>query len=141
MPNPKMDRAARFWIPATAWALLIFVLSSIPGAAFPPSKLLSYDKLVHAAVYAVLGAFCYLAASRKWPRKASVLVLISGAMATAYGFTDEFHQLFVPGRAADLRDVLADSIGGFVGAMVAATLVTMRAPDAPVTNAEGPSAK
>jgi VanZ family protein len=115
-----MDKAPRFWKLAAAWALLIFALSSIPGAAFPALPLIfSYDKLLHAGVYAVFGAFCFMAVPRRWSKKTSVLVLIAGAMATAYGFTDEFHQLFVPGRSSDLRDVLADCVGGFAGALCA----------------------
>jgi len=127
MGKHKMDRAARFAKFAVGWALLIFVLSSIPGAAFPSSKLLSYDKLIHAAVYAVLGAFSFMAMPRSWSQKASVLVLMSGAITTLYGFTDEFHQLFVPGRSADLRDVLADCVGGFVGALAASLLPAAKA--------------
>jgi VanZ family protein len=141
MPKSKTDRAARFRIFAAMWALLIFGLSSIPGAAFPPSKLLSQDKLLHVAVYAVLGALLFLALNRKWSHKTSVLVLIAGAAATLYGFTDEFHQMFVPGRAADLRDVLADGIGGFVGALVASTVVAARAGNGPAADAQGPSTK
>ena len=116
MTKPMMTKAPRFWKLAAAWALVIFVLSSIPGASFPASKLLSYDKLLHAGVYAVLGAFCLMAIPRWWSQKTSVLVVVAGTMATLYGFTDEFHQLFVPGRSADLRDVLADCVGGFAGA-------------------------
>jgi VanZ family protein len=141
MPKPKTDRVARFKILAALWALLIFVLSSIPGAAFPPSKLLSQDKLLHAAVYAVFGALVFLALNRKWSHKTSVLVLIAGATATLYGFTDEFHQMFVPGRAPDLRDVLADGVGGFVGALVASTVVAARAGNGPAPDAEGPFSK
>jgi VanZ family protein len=122
MPNPMMDRAPRFWKFAAAWALLIFLLSSIPGAAFPASKLFSYDKLLHAGVYSVLGAFCFMAIPRRFSRKSSVLVALSCALATLYGFTDEFHQLFVPGRSADLRDVLADCVGGLAGALIASIL-------------------
>ena len=32
-----------------------------------------------------------------------------------YAISDEVHQLFVPGRGAQLRDVLIDSAGAFVG--------------------------
>ena len=141
MPKPKADRTARFRILAALWALLIFVLSSIPGAAFPPSKLLSQDKLIHVAVYAVFGALVFLALNRKWSQKTSVLVLIAGATATLYGFSDEFHQVFVPGRAADLRDVLADGVGGFLGALVASTVVAARAGNGTAVDAEGPSTK
>ncbi|MGB5337658.1 MAG: VanZ family protein [Gammaproteobacteria bacterium] len=30
--------------------------------------------------------------------------------------SDELHQLFVPGRSADIFDVLADAVGGLLGA-------------------------
>lgn len=38
-------------------------------------------------------------------------------VATAYGFSDEFHQRFVPGRFSDFYDFLADACGAllFVG--------------------------
>jgi hypothetical protein len=127
MAKPKMDRAARFAKLAIAWALLIFALSSIPGGAFPASKLFSYDKLLHAGVYAVLGAFTFMALPRSLSRRASVLVVLAGAITTLYGFTDELHQLFVPGRSADLRDVLADAVGGLLGAF-AASLLPAKAP-------------
>ena len=117
-----MERGARIWLLPLGWALLIFALSSIPGAAFPASKLLSYDKLVHAGVYAVLGFLCFLALARASLQKTGVLVLVAGAIATLYGITDEIHQMFVPGRAADVRDVLADAVGGFLGALTASYL-------------------
>jgi len=122
-----MDRAARFAKFALAWALLIFLLSSIPGAAFPSSKLFSYDKLLHAGVYSVLGGLSFMALPRSLPQRASVLVLAAGAMTTIYGFTDEFHQMFVPGRSADLRDVLADCVGGFAGALAVSLFLAVKA--------------
>ena len=36
-------------------------------------------------------------------------------LATLYGVTDEFHQLFVAGRSADRYDVLADCLGASLG--------------------------
>jgi VanZ family protein len=138
-----MDRPAWFWKLAVAWALLIFGLSSIPGAAFPASKLFSYDKLAHAGVYGVLGAFFYLALPRRRGTKPSMLLLVSTAMATFYGCTDEFHQLFVPGRSADWRDIVADAFGGLLGASAAALLLHFRnahCPEATPTKGEVPSA-
>ena len=32
-----------------------------------------------------------------------------------YAISDELHQLFVPGRGAQVKDVLIDSFGSFVG--------------------------
>ena len=32
-----------------------------------------------------------------------------------YAITDEFHQYFIPGRSAEIRDVLIDSSGALTG--------------------------
>ena len=37
--------------------------------------------------------------------------LIAFGMTVAYALTDEFHQLFVPGRSGSMIDVLIDSAG------------------------------
>ena len=73
--------------------------------------------LAHAAAYAVLGAATLrgLAGARRAGAtvRAAVLAAVLGA---AYGAADEFHQSFVPGRTAELRDVLADALGAAAGA-------------------------
>jgi VanZ family protein len=33
-----------------------------------------------------------------------------------YGGLDEFHQHFVQGRTADIHDLMADAVGGMLGA-------------------------
>jgi VanZ family protein len=37
-------------------------------------------------------------------------------LASAYGATDEYHQMFVPLRHAELADWIADTIGASIGA-------------------------
>ncbi len=126
-----MNPARRIWKLAAGWAVVIFLLSSIPGRSFPQYKILSYDKVLHALVYSVFGALCFLAVRRTWALKTSWLIGLSALLAVAYGLTDEFHQLFVPGRSADLHDALADGIGGLLGAAAAAALPAARARDTP----------
>ena len=46
---------------------------------------------------------------------------------TAYAVTDEIHQYFVPGRSCEVRDVVIDSCGVLVGALIVAKLAR-RAP-------------
>jgi len=103
---------------AVLWAIVIFGLSSIPGKSLPEVPALHYDKVIHAFIYAVLGGLCCLALPPSVPRRLAV----PGAalMATVYGMTDEFHQLFVAGRSADVYDVVADACGGLLGAGIAA---------------------
>src|SRR5579884_3126815 len=87
----------------------IFLGSSIHGQDIPHHPIFSYDKLLHGTEYAILGVFLYVAFGRFWP---AVL------LASLYAASDEFHQLFVPGRNCDPFDWIADTIGGTLGALI-----------------------
>jgi VanZ family protein len=125
-----MANSRHLWKFVVAWALVIFVLSSIPGQAFPAVAIVNFDKVVHAGIYGVLGVLCFLALPKSPARKVGTYVLWAGALVTLYGFSDEFHQLFVPGRSADLKDVLADCVGGFAGAFAASRLPSFKSDEA-----------
>ena len=57
------------------------------------------------------------AAIRTWPTRARWRTAALGALVTvAFGVSDEIHQSFVPGRDADVLDVVADALGAAVGA-------------------------
>lgn len=74
-------------------------------------------KLAHAteyAVFAMLLCGVWLDARRK--RKVSAL--FAWGTATVYAATDEFHQLFVPERSGQVKDVLLDSCGAAVGVLI-----------------------
>ncbi len=105
-----MSRFFRTHAPAAAWAVLIFILSSIPRLHPPDLGFHAQDKLAHAVVYAVFGwllsrSFGACVTNR---RGAVFLVILLG---TAYAASDELHQKFVPGRCADGYDFLADVFG------------------------------
>ena len=40
---------------------------------------------------------------------------IALAICLAYGFSDEIHQLFVPGRAFEISDLAMDGLGSLIG--------------------------
>jgi VanZ family protein len=42
--------------------------------------------------------------------------LVAIAISSLYGVTDEYHQVFVPGRTFDVLDMAADAFGSVVGA-------------------------
>ena len=44
----------------------------------------------------------------------------------AYAATDEFHQLFVPGRSGQLKDVLIDTAGGALGLGLLALILYLK---------------
>ena len=50
-------------------------------------------------------------------------VWLMASLVTLYALLDEFHQRFVPGRTADVFDVMADVAGGLLGIWVVYRLV------------------
>jgi VanZ family protein len=96
---------------------IIFAASSIPNLGQLPGGI--SDKSGHSIGYALLaGLFLRAFAHGRlrdvtWRRAAAAIII-----ATVYGVSDEFHQVFVPGRTADRYDVLADCIGATLGAAV-----------------------
>jgi len=93
---------------------VIFVASAQPDLA-PPADL--GDKPSHSMGYALLGVLFVRALAGGLPRRITLKVaLLAIVLTTTYGVTDEIHQMFVPGRFADLNDVIADAIGGAMGA-------------------------
>jgi VanZ family protein len=105
-----------FRVLTVGWMAFIFFLSSQPSLTVP----LSFhggDKLLHAMTYTVLGFLMarslFLDRIMTWKR-----ALLLAALVAAYGFTDEFHQSFVPGREPSGWDLLADGFGGFLAAVL-----------------------
>lgn len=95
---------------------MIFGVSAVPNTQLPQAISLS-DKLVHMMIYAVLAVLFARAVAFSSPKPWPFLIwIMSVAFVSFYGITDEFHQSFVDGRSSDLRDWVADLIGGSIGA-------------------------
>lgn len=112
-----MGNIIRAWLPAVAYMTLIWVLSSqTRDISFDhlPFK----DKAAHFCEYGLLGLLTAHAVLRTWVTLPVWRALLLAALLTsAWGFFDELHQAFVPGRDSDAMDLLADTIGGFVGVL------------------------
>jgi VanZ family protein len=101
-------------IPPAAYYGLIFFLSS--RSRFPFEDPFSgFDKLVHAGIFGIFGLLLAWALSEPgehpgWGRMAVAFLI--GALG---GVLDEIHQVFVPGRRADIWDAAADMAGAAAG--------------------------
>lgn len=115
-----VKRSTRAWAPTVALALLLFVMSSIPGGAFLG---VYTDELIHGSVYAVLGALVWRSLRLARPLLSPLVAALYAAAAAAfYGVTDELHQLLTPRRSADWRDAVANGVGGLTGALLASSM-------------------
>ena len=98
-PDPGADALARFEsdLREAAHFFEFFVLGMV--AASLVVLLIRFDK-------------------KKWP-----FLLIGYAGCVAYALADEWHQNFIPGRAAEWKDVLIDSLGSLAGTLLAAGIL------------------
>jgi len=100
------------------YGLLIFIQSSFPSPDFGP-ELPGMDKLLHLTAYAIMAALaCRAFATLPRMRRTGILFLAGFLFALLFGLSDEWHQSFVPGRTADCWDLVADGLGGLLGAGV-----------------------
>lgn len=79
-------------------------------------------KTAHASEYAVLTLFisgvCIGKESSEKHMGGYAEVIVPWAAASLYAATDEFHQLFVPGRSGQITDVILDSAGALGAVLV-----------------------
>lgn len=101
-----MTRKTLSYLAVIFWAILIFYFSSIPIIKTSDFYLLDFiiKKNAHFFEFFILFLLLYNALPKKNHHLAFLIALL-------YAFSDEIHQLFVPGRTASLRDVLIDSLG------------------------------
>jgi len=136
------------WIPAIVWMVLIFSLSAQPATesdGFSKSiteliietigRILPLDletsttadlvsqfnhivrKMAHFSAYLVLGSLVTNALFKSGIRGYKAF-FYSMMICVLYAISDEFHQLFVPGRGGQIKDVLIDSSGALVGIII-----------------------
>jgi VanZ family protein len=91
----------------------IFYISSLHEAPLPEGM---SDKSAHWLGYAGFAIVVVRAVAGGLPRRIGGRVAtLAFAIAAGYAVTDEFHQMFVPGRSADVYDLAADAIGAVIG--------------------------
>ncbi|APH17074.1 vanZ like family protein [Clostridium sporogenes] len=134
----KKSKKLIYFIPSFIWMVTIFLFSNQQAESSNKNnffianvlrkgkitlfKHIDYNflnflirKAAHITEYFILFMLLYLAFKKafyKNPKiKASIITIL-------YACTDEFHQLFIPGREGKVRDVLIDSIGVFIGLFI-----------------------
>lgn len=112
-----------------AWASLIAVLLLLPGEVYDAAegswldRVLStmplVDKLAHGVLFGVMAwltwrSFALLDASGR--------VLPAAVSASLYGVSLELLQSLIPGRMPGVPDMIANTVGAFCGAIMAASM-------------------
>lgn len=93
-------------------------------------------KLAHFSIY-TLGGILILLHVNLYKIKANKKVMITWLIGTTYAITDEIHQLFVPGRSGEIRDVCIDSLGIITGILIILIIKNVGARLRPCLKKEG----
>jgi VanZ family protein len=101
------------WLPPLLYMVLIFQLSSDPNP-LPQLTDNVWDKALHAVEYGGL-AFLLCRALRGEGIGWTAALTLALVATSAYGASDEWHQLYTPGRNAEIHDWIADSLGAAGG--------------------------
>ncbi len=112
MEAPKV-RFFIYYLPLVGWMLMIFIASSIPANRYPSVEWWGWSKIIHILFYSVL---CFLLMRAFRVQETSVWLRSNAALgaiviALLYGASDEFHQMFTPGRHPQVTDVMIDVFG------------------------------
>ena len=109
-----------YWLPVLIYCLLIFIQSSYPSPKNIQNLNLPYiDKLIHFAVYAILGMlFFRVFRTQRFKENVNMVMALSILSSSFCGMSDEIHQYFVPYRDADIMDFFADVMGSICGVCV-----------------------
>ncbi len=113
-----MNRIGKYIAPTLLYCGLLFYMSGIPGHAAP--NIPFSDKMFHVLAYLVLG-FLFarsLPVINNYRIVRQNVIWFSILFCTFYGISDEIHQLFVEGRSFEFGDMIADAVGGALGASI-----------------------
>lgn len=118
----KTDRPIFAWIPSLIWGSVILLFSVLPLKNVFPLTIGYFDKLAHTFEYTLLSFLLMKAFYRQrydFPIENVVFTLI---LAGGYGIVMELLQLYVPGREANLVDVVFNLLGVIIGILLGRTL-------------------
>lgn len=100
-------------------------MSDIPG----PVGYWFSDTILHMACYGGFALFVLRALARgKWTGVTVGMAIAAWLLATLYGASDEWHQIYVPGRSSELRDLVNDAAGALAAVGAAGAWGIMRGP-------------
>lgn len=107
------------WLAVLTWAVMIFWFSHQPSLT---TNLGAWDfvlrKLAHMVEFGTLALLLWQAFGQHW-RADRAALLAAALTALAYAASDEYHQGFITGRTASVRDVGFDLAGILIAVALA----------------------
>lgn len=131
MPTSRAADGSRrlawlWWLLPLGWMVLIWTLSAqselLVSVRSGLRDMLAWG--AHFSEFAALAAFLWLALRKTSPLSQQRMLAATFFGAALFAVIDELHQVFVPGRMPDIRDLLVDLAGILVALTVVRWLAT-----------------
>jgi VanZ family protein len=117
---------AVLWLPPFFVMAGIFVASSSAIPAMIKHLIPYQDKVAHLLLFGVLAFLLSRAAGFGWGWSWGRAAFFAIIATSIYGFLDEWHQSYVPGRTVDIADWAADTLGAALAQFPAYFFVAKR---------------
>ena len=110
-------RKRLYQLPAAVWAIMIFILLTLPGSKVPHIYFwtfgIEFDKFIHGVLFFAQAMFLWMAflTTTRDTLFSRRPVLIAAILSSLYGGLMELYQSTLADRSADFMDFLADSAG------------------------------
>lgn len=126
----------KYYLPVLIWMIYIFYMShqngtiSTNNSSSIVNNIINFFNLpntysaifttiirkgAHICEYALLAILLFYAISHTTNHHIYLITLI---ISLVYASSDEFHQLFIPGRSGQIQDILIDGIGIIIGLFI-----------------------
>ena len=119
-----LEKLTRNSYPGILCGIVILILTGLPGSVFPRVKpVVGLDKVAHICMYAAFAFAClwgyrkqFVSNGIEYKKRAILLAVV---ISIAYGgLTELMQEYLVPSRTGDWFDLLADSVGTLIGALL-----------------------
>lgn len=103
------------WAITILIAIIIFYMSAL---TFPPGSKVGTGinaTVYHISIFSLFAFFLSISLIRGKNKK---LIPVAIILAIFYALSDEFHQMFVPGRHASMGDIFLDSFGILIASAI-----------------------
>ena len=108
----------KYFLPAFLWAVVIAILSLLPGNDLPKVRIPHIDKMVHFTIYLVFGALLMYGFAKQYKGKALRFKpewIVIGFTALWGTLMEVMQLLFTKTRHFEYLDILTNIIGSILG--------------------------
>ena len=123
-----MEKRKKFYILlilSVSWAIMIFVLCTLPPGNFHSVRIPYFDKIAHFGIFFVQSLLLSLLLNFQTRKSYIRIILLSTLLAFVYGGLIEILQSKFFNRSGEILDLIADILGAFTGAMIYPTIIRL----------------